>query len=251
MLLGKAIALTLCSNSTTSPVMQILSNNTAYSSNSGAGRFVHEHLVRDRSEALADQIELEKSEMRTQGTVTIHIRAGSLTVERWTNWLYGQPMVCTEDDPSDYADEVLIRVVEVYTLAHKYDDYGCANACSDAVREMLVEQRASLQDPITLLLPMFESDCYKTHKMLIHSLAYGPCVDSGELRGWLEYFDAARRNSPDGWAAVYRELCEALAARCAAQTSQDLEDVPDFMEAHAYHLLKPGESLCCGRGMDD
>lgn len=128
--------------------------------------------------------------MKTPGTATIHIKAESLTVERWTNWLYGQPMVVSiENDPFCHTDELLLRIVDVYVLAHKYDDQWCANACSDTIRAILFEDCASLQDPITSLLPMFESGCYQTRQMLVHTLAYGPCVDSVELDIWLEMFD--------------------------------------------------------------
>lgn len=83
--------------------------------------------------------------------------------------------------------------------------------------------------------------------MLVHSLVYGPCVDSGELNRWLGRLHDIHDDEPDSWTPFYNQLCTELATRCAAQASGNLDSLPDFMAAHAYHLCKPGEDLCCGR----
>jgi hypothetical protein len=210
-------------------------------------RFVHEHLVRERSDDLAAEIDLAKLRAKDGEMATVSIRASPQIVDYWINWLYGQPVINSPDDWTDYADELLDRIVDAHDLAYQHGDCECINACLDAIRGALVEKRAKLEDPLTLLLHLFEGDSDKTRDMLLNCLAYGPCVDSGEIYKWLDMFDVTREDVPDGWTLVYQKLCRALVARCAAKTPGNSKDVPDFMAPHAYHFCKNGEKLCCGR----
>jgi hypothetical protein len=206
--------------------------------------------LREGSDALATDIDRAKSSIKDGETAAITIQANQRTVDYWINWLYGQPVISSLDDWTDNADELLERIVEVYELAYEEGDWKCANACLDAIRGALVEERSNLKDPLTLLLPLFEGNCDKTCDMLVHTLAYGPCVDSEELNKWLDKFDYTCGDSSEERAAVYKRLCRALVARCAAKTPENPKDVPDFMAPHAYHLCEPEEKFCCGRDTD-
>lgn len=204
--------------------------------------------MRERSKALATKIDTAKSKIKDKEMATINIQASKYTVDQWINWLYGQPMIADQDDWTSYADDMLDDIVDVCALAHTYDDYACVNACLDAIRGALIEKRGHLEDPLTILLTLFHQNrCNNTTNMLVHSLAYGTCVNSGELNRWLDKLNVVRDDVPERWAPFYDQLCKELATRCAAQASGNLDSLPDFMAAHAYHLCKPGEDLCCGR----
>ena len=243
-LLGGDVTVLTYSNSTSSPIIGI--HSRPFNVN-GTPKLVHEHLVRERSKALATRIDKAKSEIKEQEMATINIQASKYIVGRWINWLYGQPMTACQDGWTTDADEMLEIIVDVCGLAHTHGDYECVNACLDAIRGALIEKRCHLKDPLTLLLPIFELGRIVICDMLVHSLAYGPCVDSGELNRWLDKLDLIDDDEPDRWTQFHDELCKALATRCAAQASGNLDSLPDFMAAHAYHLCKPGEDLCCGR----
>lgn len=238
------IPLTVRSNSIDSPIIRVHGRQPV---KKGTSQFVHEHLVRERSKALATKIDMAKSKIKDQEMATINVQASRRAVDRWIKWLYGQPMIASQDLWKVCADDLLENIVDVCALAHTHGDYECTNACLDAIRAALVEKRCYFEDSLTRLLPIFESDCNRICDMLVHSLAYGPCVASRELNQWLDKLDVVRDDEPDRWGPFYDQLCKALATRCAAQASGNLNGLPDFMAAHAYHLCKPGEELCCGR----
>lgn len=84
--------------------------------------------------------------------------------------------------------------------------------------------------------------------MLVDTLACGPWAESGELEQWLDEVGGDYGGSCDIWVRFLHKLCRAQAARLKAQVSGNLDNIPDFMADHSYHLRKEGEELCCGRG---
>jgi hypothetical protein len=151
-------------------------------------RFVHEHLVRERSETLTEKVDCARSVPEGEGDVIVGLEAQDSVIINWVAWLYGQPLFreC-EGDP--YSDEDLKTVVALCTFAIQYHDYECANACLDAIRELLFEEYEGLESPLSKLAPVFKSGCENAIDMVVETLVYGPCADSGQLAEWLGEWD--------------------------------------------------------------
>jgi hypothetical protein len=81
----------------------------------------------------------------------------------------------------DCDDEDLESIASLYTFVVRCGDYGCANACLDAMRELLLEEHEDFDDPLSALLPVLKTCCDNASDMLADTLAYGPCADSGKL----------------------------------------------------------------------
>jgi hypothetical protein len=207
------------------------------------GYFVHEHLLRDRSRYLANCIEWARSN-GTEGKAIIDIAAYNSSIGCWVDWLYGQPFTTCEDGP-----EIMIAIAVFYSLADWLNDYECANFCLNAIRELLVEQSEGLGGSQWLneILPVLESGRDEAIDMLVDTLAYGPWAESGELEEWLDDASADRGGSSKIWAEFFRKLSRAQAARLKAQTSENFDNIPDFMAEHSYRLREEGEELRCGR----
>lgn len=207
------------------------------------GVFVHEHLVRERSDVLGQMI--DNSDVRSEdGKIIIEISAYHSVVGHWVKWLYGQPMFTHHFNSND---EVLQDFVDMYCLAHKHDDFTCANVCLDAIRDLFFEEDTGLQEPIDKLKPMLELDAGsdKALGMIVDVLVYGPCSGSGKTKEWLKVLEDYYPLRD--WSLFWQRVGSAFAAKVAAQASEDLQSMPDFMAEHAYHLRAKGEKICCGR----
>jgi len=201
---------------------------------------VHEHLVRDRSEWFDQAVGLEKEDSGKDTVVDIHAFGG--VIIKWVQWLYGQRITASEGKYEIYDLE---SIIDLYFLAQKYKDYECVNACLDAIREMFLELRKELFD--LLYIPSLEDvlklGCDVTGNMLADIVAYGPWADSKEqIKEWTESWDYCEETRRFG-----AKLRKAQKAKLAAETSGRFDKLPNFMAPHAYHLRKPGETLCCGR----
>ena len=217
---------------------------------------VHEHLVRARSRKLAETIDEKKKQAKGNEEVTIQINASSQMVGCWLRWLYGQPMFTWDDG---IHDEVLENHVEMYDLACEADDYGCMNACLDAIREFLCQPKPSrLENPIFALKSMLEpkltldGDVDQTNNkptdMIVDVLVYGPCADSGQTAEWLNFLkNDMYPIEEQAW--FYQKLC-IVSAKKLAQASRDhlvTGTTPDYMALHKYHFCEKGEKFCCDR----
>ena len=183
---------------------------------------VHEHLVRARSRKLAETIDEKKKQAKGNEEVTIQITASSQMVGCWLRWLYGQPMFTWDDG---IHDEVLENHVEMYDLACEADDYGCMNACLDAIREFLCQPKPSrLENPIFALKSMLEpkltldGDVDQTNNkptdMIVDVLVYGPCADSGQTAEWLNFLkNDMYPIEEQAW--FYQKLCIVSAKKLA------------------------------------
>lgn len=210
------------------------------------GFFVHEHLVREHSSMLANVIDKQKK--KGEEKFVIFIRAESTYVSYWIDWLYGQRIFpCWEDV---IHDEVLEDFVEMFRLAYSNEDWECINLCLDAIRDLFLEESADLGEPLDKLKPLLDVvDFCEDHEtvldMIAHVVVYGPGADSGQSKIWVKTL--ADHYPLNDWAKLWQRFGVAFATKAAAQASEEVEDIPDFMAEHAYHLRKPREKLCCGR----
>lgn len=189
----KSISLTLAANSTKSPMIEIrgyhdeqpFADYKRLVKDEG-GFFVHEHLVRERSTFLAEEIDLRKT--GGEKKVVLDVRADRRYVSAWINWLYGQPMFpCWE---SEMHDGVLEDSVEMFVLAYCKEDYECVNLCLDAIRGLFLVGSEELDEPLDKLKPVLDmlrddDEHEKVLDMIAHMVVYGPGADSGQTKLWL------------------------------------------------------------------
>jgi hypothetical protein len=139
---------------------------------------VHEHVVRQRSKVLVNLI--DNARKTDERSVIIKVKLHESAINRWCVWLYGQALRKYGEDPNN----ALVEIGAVYRFSAEVEDFACANACQDAIRDILVDQ----YDKVTIgLRPLLEIGAEQNgySEMLMNILVYGPYAMSGVTRDWL------------------------------------------------------------------
>ena len=208
------------------------------------GVHVSEDMLRSRSKCLVSRID----RARNQGNekIVIELSGSDQTVEKWTDWIVGEPMYGWADD--ELHDDVLFETVEVYVLARECKDYDCVNACLDTIRLLLCHSN-DLYNPIRVLEPVLklvDDEGDKPSEMIMDLLVYGPCAELGRTEKWIETlkqssFDGKKRTRWRRFFKMYRRMCK----QKSEKASQDTGIVPDSMAPDAYHLSEPEDHANC------
>lgn len=178
-----------------------------------------------------------------EGKVILDIKVDDGVMACWIDWVYGQPVTTSE-----HGAGILIKIVNLYNLAHGFDDYECVNFCLDAIREFLSEQSECLKGTQWLqeLHPVLETCCEEATRMLVDTLAYGPWAESGELEQWLDDVNGDCGGSAEIWVRFFCRLCRAQAARLKAQISGKFEQLP-CSQRRREALLRPRAASSASR----
>jgi hypothetical protein len=139
---------------------------------------VHEHLLREHSRDVTNLI--EDARQAGEKDVVVTIGLVHTAMHRWCVWLYGQPIHKQSDDPKC----AVIDLCGIHQFSMKGGDIECANACVDALREILYREHDKLQVELDTLLNFLVGETHTAH-MLIDMLVYGPYARSGKTWEWL------------------------------------------------------------------
>lgn len=185
---------------------------------------VHEHLLRQRSRDLADRIDNAREEDENDSSITISLLGSAK--HRWCVWLYGQPLRKYGEEP----DQALLDIAGIYEFPVEEESYECANACLDAIRELLVEEHGKTTIHLSTLLGFLDKRQEAT-QILIDMLVYGPFAASGKTREWLS--ETIVRQV---WASFFHRLSLAFATKVENEAAGKENKRPDFMAPDAYHI---------------
>lgn len=147
-------------------------------------------------------------------------------LHRWCVWLYGQALRKHNEDPT----HALADVGEIFDFSCSEEDYECANACLDAIRELLVEEHDKVTINLDAFVKFFDGRG-DASQMFIDILVYSPCASSGKTREWL-----SKVNATECWASFFCPLSLAFATRVANEAAGKENQHPDIMARDAYHL---------------
>jgi hypothetical protein len=153
---------------------------------SGKGHLVHEDMLRHRSKRLATKVIWAKAQGGEK--VILEMSGSAKMVSCWIDWVYGQPMFARSEVENTAGDDMLCSIVDMFNFALEFEDYDCANACLDSIRELLCHSD-KLENPIRVLEPILRyasSANDKPSKMIVDVLAYGPCAESGRTLTWMD-----------------------------------------------------------------
>ena len=206
--------------------------------NSASPAYVHEHLLREHSNKLADLI--DGAEQTGEDDVAITIGLVDSAMHKWCIWLYGQPLDKQGDDPSRAA----VDLCRIHQFSMDMGDHGCANACVDALREMLTRDHATLDDDLGTLLDFLGQE-QQAVRMLVDMLVYGPCARSGKTQEWMTKTKVEER-----WVHFFYQLGMTFATRFADEALGNDDPRPNIMGTHAYHIGDTASGACCGLAAD-
>jgi len=196
--------------------------------------FVHRHLLNGRAlrqgkifrTALADGTTFKEDvDWNNIEILTIEVHLKSFrALEMWSRWLYGQPM-WDEDDCKDVDNDLHYLVDILHLCSGRADgqgrDYEGLNACMDAIRDLVLNERFVPQNPIYELLKYEDFDIMI--KMLAELLVYGNCVNDGRTKTWLEENEGE-----------HQSFLEAISNEFAKKATGEAS--PDLMARGAYHI---------------
>jgi hypothetical protein len=161
-----------------------------------------------------------------ESNVVIQVNMLDSAKYRWCVWLYGQPLWKYGDD----SNHAVLDIGGIYRFSVEEGDHGCANACLDAIREILVDQHHKIIIHLSTLLD-FLVQTQEASQMLIDLLVYGPYATSGLTRDWLREMKV----EPEFLSFFYR-LSWAFATRVANEAAGDESKHPNIMELARYHI---------------
>jgi hypothetical protein len=95
--------------------------------------YVHEDLLRKQFGNYGLMID---EAFKTTGKGSIQLKLSHGALEQWIKRLYGEPL--EKNNESKYLKSLLELYEYSHNQFHTEVDYGCANACLDGIREMLL-----------------------------------------------------------------------------------------------------------------
>lgn len=203
---------------------------------------VHEHLLRERSHGLATLI--EDARQAGENRLVITIGLVSTAMHRWCVWLYGQPLRKQSDDNDP--DRAVVDLCEIFKFSMSAGDRNCANACIDAIRDIIAHDHNKLSVDLGTFLHFLTAEP-KAVQMLVDVLMYGPCARSGKTWEWL-----GGTRAEEKWVHFFHKLGQTFAKRVADEVAgkEDAHLHPDSMAQHAYHITDKQSGTCCGLAAD-
>jgi hypothetical protein len=149
----------------------------------------------------------------------------------WSRWLYGSPM-WTEKDCTDAGNDLACLLAIRHHCGHAGGkDIDAMNACSDAIRQLLLSDKHPQSNPLfKLQSQMMHPNGGSLFQMMVDILVHRSCASQGRTRVWLQSVEGK-----------YPEFFRALSHEFAKKVMR--EAPPDLMARCAYHL-HPTEQKC-------
>lgn len=201
---------------------------------------VHEHLLRERSHGLATLIEDAKQAGDNRAVITVGLV--STAMHRWCVWLYGQPLRKQSDDNDP--DRAVVDICEIFQFSMSEGDRNCANACIDAIRDIIAHDHDKLSVDLGTFLHFLAAEP-KAVQMLVDVLVYGSCARSGKTWEWL-----GGTRAEEKWVHFFHKLGQTFAKRIADEAAGQEDAHPNFTAQHAYHIADKEGGTCCESAAD-
>ena len=155
----------------------------------------------------------------------------------WSRWLYGRPMWAQEDCAAADVNSDLADLASIYKLcmrsrglADDDRDLDALNACSDAIRQILLNDVDLVSNPVEVLYAQLHQTCSGVFKMLVDLLVHGEWAGDGKTSEWLRSIGGGG-SCPQ----FFRALSNEFAKKAMGET-------PDLMARCAYHIHREGAS---------
>jgi hypothetical protein len=151
----------------------------------------------------------------------------------WSGWLSGKPLWTSEDCTDVNKDLACLASMDLLCAGNENGegrDHKALNACSDAIRQILLQEAQSLSNPLQTLAKQIDNPTSKIFTMLIDVLVYSNCASDGKTEAWLQEMGG-----------LHSVLYQALSIKFAKKMKR--VGAPDLMARCAYHT-HPGGSQC-------
>jgi len=123
-------------------------------------------------------------------------------------------------------------------------DRNCANACIDAIRDIIARDHDKLSVDLGTFLHFLAAEP-KAVQMLVDVLVYGQCARSGKTWEWL-----GGTRAEEKWVHFFHKLGQTFAKRIADEAAGQEDAHPNFTAQHAYHIADKEGGTCCESAAD-